>query len=159
MEVNLLYLGVVDFGFGRAQNLEDSDGLVLCGFAEGSFADDVPNFLQPAMMMFVLVIVVMALMLMTVLVAVVMVVLMLMTMLIGLLLPEFLAWKLFFSGGNHVKFHGTDAAALHAGDLQAGIYPERLHSAGEHLGLYSGVQQCAQEHVAADTGEALKIGN
>src|SRR5436190_21646533 len=78
---------------------------------------------------------------------------------LGLLFPEFFAWKLFFSGGNHIQFYRTDAAALHPRNLQAGIHAQCLHGLCEDLRRYSGIQQRAQKHVAADPGEALKISN
>src|SRR5689334_14754165 len=71
------------------------------------------------------------------------------------LFPELFARQLFFTGGDHVQLGSTDAAAVYAGYFQAGIHAQGLHCPGKELRGNSGVQQGAQKHIAADTGEAL----
>src|SRR5947209_7746183 len=53
MEVDLLYISVMDFGLCRTQHFKNPDGLLLGRFADGGFTDDLPNFLQAAMMVLV----------------------------------------------------------------------------------------------------------
>jgi hypothetical protein len=59
----------------------------------------------------------------------------------------------------HVDFGAGDAAAVDLLNPQAGADAERDGGVVEHLRRYSGIDQRSQEHVAGDSGEAIKIGN
>jgi len=72
-----------------------------------------------------------------------------------LLFPEFFPGQLFFTGGDHIQLGGADAAAVHPGNLQAGVDAQGRDRPGEYLRRNSGVQQGAQEHIAADSGKAF----
>ena len=69
--------------------------------------------------------------------------------------PEFFPRQLLFAGSDHVELGCTDAAAVHARNLQARIHAQGFDGAGKDLRRNSGVQQGAQEHIAADSGKAF----
>src|SRR6185437_14929224 len=61
--------------------------------------------------------------------------------------------------GVNIHLGGANAAAVHPGNLQPGAYPQRLDGLLQQLSGHTRVQQRAQKHVAADAGEAVKVGN
>ena len=71
------------------------------------------------------------------------------------LFPELFPRQLFFTGGDHIKLGGTDAASVNAGNFQPGVHAQCCNSLGEDLRRNSGVDEGAQKHVAADSGKAL----
>jgi hypothetical protein len=75
-----------------------------------------------------------------------------------LLRPKLLARQLLFSSGDHIHLGRANAAPVHAGDLEPRVHPESLDRLAEELRRNSGVDQRAEKHVAADPGEAFKVG-
>src|SRR5229473_396783 len=71
------------------------------------------------------------------------------------LFPELFPRQLFFTGGDHIKLGGTDAASVNAGNFQTRVHAQGGYGLGEDLRRNSGVEQGAQKHIAADTGKAL----
>ncbi len=76
-----------------------------------------------------------------------------------LLRPEFLARHVFLAVDHHVEFGCRDAAAANARMLQIGSDVEPGDGLLEELERNSGIEQRAQKHVAADSGETFEIGN
>jgi hypothetical protein len=58
-----------------------------------------------------------------------------------------------------VDFGAGDAAAVDFFDLESGAEVEGCGGVVEDLGVDSGVDEGAEEHVAADAGEAVEIGD
>jgi hypothetical protein len=133
--------------------------------------DDLPYLFQPAMRVMMRVIVFVQMLvgrfpLVGVLMNGTMIVFMLMTTFIVVprcvdvfalrgLLPELLARQLFFAGGNNIDLDSADAAAVHARDFQTRIHAQSFHSLRQELGRYSGIDQRAKKHVAADPGKTF----
>src|SRR5882724_13390055 len=174
MELDLLYVGIVYFGFRRSQSFKNPDRAVLRRLADACGANDLADFFQPAMrmrmarLMFMRVLVGVAVpvrvgvgirraMAMLVIVAARLLLRMGMAMFCGFrfLFPELFPRQLFFTGGDHIKLGGTDAAAVHAGNFQTRVHAQGGYGLGEDLRRNSGVKQGAQKHIAADTGKAL----
>ena len=51
MEMDVLYINVMDFGLRCAQRLKDPDGFLFGRFADRGFINDLPDLLQATMMM------------------------------------------------------------------------------------------------------------
>ena len=59
----------------------------------------------------------------------------------------------------HIDLSRIDPAAIHARDLQIRADVQRGHRIFKDLRRNPGIQQRANKHVAADTGEAFEISN
>ena len=59
----------------------------------------------------------------------------------------------------HVNLDRRYAAAVNALNLDPRVQSERLYRTAEQFGIDTGIYQCAEKHVAANTGEAIEISN
>jgi hypothetical protein len=166
VEVNAFYVGIVDASFCGSQSFKDPDRPLSGGGGDRGLSDDLANLLQPAMRVLMRMRVRRTLLVrfrLTVRVRVMLLIPVAMRLMPVLLLrssilfPEFLPRQLFFAGSDHVDFCGADAAAIHARDLQPGIMAKPKGGDGlrQELWRYSGIDQGAKKHIAADPGEAL----
>jgi hypothetical protein len=73
--------------------------------------------------------------------------------------PEFLTRQVFLAVHHDIEFGGGDARPIHARKLQRCSDVQVGNGLLEKLEGNSGVEQGAQKHVAANTGEAIEIGN
>lgn len=55
----------------------------------------------------------------------------------------------------HIHLGGADAAAVHLRDLEPGAETERGRGFLKQRRRYAGIEQGAQQHVAADAGKAV----
>ena len=62
-------------------------------------------------------------------------------------------------GRNHVDFGRGNAAAHYLAHFEAGAHIQRSGSFGEWGEGNAGVNQCAEQHVAANAGETFQISN
>jgi hypothetical protein len=77
---------------------------------------------------------------------------------VRLLLPENFAGQIFFAIRIYIDFGRRNSAAQHPRNLQARAYIHSRDCIFEELRRHSGIQQRAQEHVAADAGKTVKVG-
>src|SRR6266853_3518584 len=65
--------------------------------------------------------------------------------------------RILFSLHDHINFGRTDPAPIYPRDLQTRPDLERLNGLLEDLGRNSSINQCAQKHIAADSGKAVEV--
>ena len=58
----------------------------------------------------------------------------------------------------NIRLDRADAVARNTSNLQAGIDIQRCDCLFEELLRHTGIDQRAQEHVAADAGKTIKVG-
>lgn len=58
-----------------------------------------------------------------------------------------------------MNFGGGDSAAVYLFNFEGGAEVERGGGFVEELGIDPGVDECSEEHVSADAGEAVQIGD
>lgn len=75
------------------------------------------------------------------------------------LLPEHLARQFLLTVYQNVYLGCCNSAAVHAREFQACSYVQRRYRFLEEVPWYSGVDQSAEKHVAADPGETIEVGN
>ena len=78
---------------------------------------------------------------------------------LALLLPELLAWQILLAVGVDIHLGRRNPSAHHTRDLQPRAHIERRDRSLEQFRRHTGVHQCAKEHVAADAGKTVKIGD
>ena len=59
----------------------------------------------------------------------------------------------------YMDLGAADAAAVYGFDLQTCADIERGRSLLQHIGGHAGIQQRAKEHIAGNSGKAVKIGD
>ena len=62
-------------------------------------------------------------------------------------------------GGQHIDFGGGDSSAAHLAGFEACAHVQGRGGFGQALQWNAGIDQRAQQHVAADAGKALQISN
>ena len=75
-----------------------------------------------------------------------------------LLLGENFAGQLLFSVYEYIYCGRADTAAIHPGNFQAGPDVQGRDRVFEEFRRYSGIDQCAEEHVAAHSRKAVEVG-
>jgi hypothetical protein len=65
------------------------------------------------------------------------------------------SWGILFSVCDHIHFGGSDATAVHARNVQLGAETKSSYRLLESFRRNSGIDQCAEKHVAANSGEAV----
>jgi len=66
---------------------------------------------------------------------------------------------LFASTHDHFDFGRADTTAINAIDFKGCTEIQRSDGRQKDLGRHSGVDECSQEHVAANAGEAVEVGD
>jgi hypothetical protein len=80
-------------------------------------------------------------------------------MLVALLLPVDLSRKFLLAIHEDVEFSRSDSAAVNAGDFQACADVEGSDRILKKASGHTGVEQRAEEHIAADTGKTIEVGD
>ena len=78
---------------------------------------------------------------------------------LGFLLPVDFTRKFFFAVRQDVDLGGIDTTSVHARDFQLSADVQTGHRVLEELSGHTGIDQGAKEHVPADTGKAIEVGN
>ena len=58
---------------------------------------------------------------------------------------------------DHIDFRGSDAVAINARDLKFSAEVESAYCFAQMVGGHSGVDECAEKHVAADSAETVEV--
>jgi hypothetical protein len=74
---------------------------------------------------------------------------------LAILLP----WQVFFPVKVNIHLGGGNAAAQHARNFQPRSNSESRHGFFQRTRRNSGIQECAQKHIAADAGKTLEISD
>jgi hypothetical protein len=70
-------------------------------------------------------------------------------------LSQLLSRRILLAFYDHVHFGRADPAAIYAGDFQTGSKVQRRNCLLQDRGRNSGIDQCAQEHVATYAGKTI----
>lgn len=63
------------------------------------------------------------------------------------------------SGSADVNLNGGNAVPIDGANFDLRIEPKRMNRVAKQFAVDAEVNQCAEEHVAADTGEAVEVSN
>ena len=74
------------------------------------------------------------------------------------LFPENFARQIFFAIGIYIYLGRRNSAPHYTRNFQSRAYVERRDCFFQKLRSHSGIQQRAQEHVAADAGKTVEVG-
>lgn len=78
---------------------------------------------------------------------------------LGLFLPVDLTRKFFLTMHEDIDFGRADTASVYARDFQLSPDVQTSHRILEKLGRHTGIDEGAKEHIPANTGETIEIGN
>ena len=161
MKVDALDGCGMNLGFRLAQRFENADRSCLSIAADRRLFDDLANLGQASSVFVFVSMLVRA----TLRMAMTMIVIMAMgvfrmrvRMIMPVLLLQNFPWQIFFSVGVHIDLGRCNPATRHPRNLQPRADIKRRNGVFQKLGRHSGVDDCSEEHVAADSGKTIEVG-